>query len=389
MKIGIDCSNVPGNRTGTGEYTLNLVRALSRIDRENSYLLYPFFYHVINPEYKKVRLPTNNNFKVLDCLPATPSYLRRIFHITLKSLFTEEMLGDVDIVHSTTFCAPRFRDRKKRLVVTIYDLTVITHPECHKKLNILHCRKGIKDAIRYADAIIAISEHTKKDLVDIAGAPQDLVTVTPLAADSDLVPVREKNRLETVRKKYKLPGRYILFLGTLEPRKNVATLIRAYAALPAGLKDEVRLVIAGARGWMNTPVHDTLEKLGLMERVTFTGYVDRTDLAALYSMAECFVYPSLYEGFGLPVLEAMACATPVITSKTSSMPEVAGSAARLIDPLDEEDLARALEEILENKELQGRMTAEGLEQAKRFSWERCAKETLDVYKKVYENPRRV
>jgi len=389
MKIGIDCSAVTADRTGVGEYAYHLVRALSKVDHENSYVFYPIFYHLINRRYKDADLPVRDNFKISKHPPAYPILLQRFVRLAGRSLFTEEMLGDVDIVHSTTFCAPRFRDRKKRLVVTIYDLTVITHPECHKKLNIMHCKKGIKDAIRYADAIIAISEHTKKDLVEIAGAPEDLVTVTPLAADPDLGPEREKNTLDIVRKKYKLPGRYILFLGSLEPRKNVTTLIKAYAALPVGLKDEVRLVIAGARGWLNSPVHDTLEKLGLMERVTFTGYVDRNDLSALYSMAECFVYPSLYEGFGLPVLEAMACATPVVTSNTSSMPEVAGTAARLIDPLDEGQLTEALEEILGSSDLRKKMTAHGLEQAKKFSWERCARETLEVYRKVYENPRRV
>jgi glycosyltransferase involved in cell wall biosynthesis len=388
MKIGIDCSAVPGARTGVGEYTYNLVQALSRIDKVNSYVLYPFFYHLINPDYNNADLPATDNFCVDRRPPAFPILLQRFVHLAGRTLFTEEMLGDVDIVHSTTFCAPRFKDGHKRLVVTIYDLTVITHPECHKKLNIRHCKKGIEDAVRYADAIIAISEHTKKDLVNIAGAPEDLVHVTPLAADPGLGPVKERAVLDKVRKKYGLPGRYVLFLGSLEPRKNVATLIRAYAALPAEIKDEVRLVIAGAKGWMNSPVHDTLDKLGLLDRTTFTGYVDRADLSALYSMAECFVYPSLYEGFGLPVLEAMACATPVVTSNTSSMPEVAGSAARLIDPLDHARLAGILEEILKSKDLQKDMIRKGLRQAAMFSWERCAAETLEVYEKVYKNPRR-
>jgi len=389
MKIGIDCSNVPGPRTGVGEYTYQLVCALSRIDQINSYMLYPFFYHLINPGYKDVELPTTGNFRVQDCLPTCPGYLKRIFHLTVKSLFKENMLGPVDIVHSTTFCAPKFKDKNKRLVVTIYDLTVITHPECHQKLNIMHCKKGILDAVKYADAIIAISEHTKKDLISIAGAPEELITVTSLAPDPDLAPVTDKKTCERVRQKYNLPNNYILFLGSLEPRKNVTTLIKAYAKLPEGYKKKNHLVIAGAKGWMSSPVHDTIQKLGLVDKTTFPGYVDRADLSALYSMAECFVYPSLYEGFGLPVLEAMACGAPVITSNTSSMPEVAGSAARLVAPLKEAELTAGLEEILENKSLQEEMRQAGFKQVKKFSWERCAAETIEVYKKVFENPKRV
>jgi len=389
MKIGIDCSNVPGNRAGVGEYTYHLVHALSRIDRVNSYMLYPFFYYVIKPDFKEADLPATANFRVMDCLPACPGYLKRIFHLTVKSLFKESMLGPVDIVHSTTFCAPRFKDAKKRLIVTIYDLTVITHPECHQRLNIMHCKKGIEDAVKYADAIIAISEHTKKDLIDIAGAPEELVTVTPLAANPDLMPVTDKSTLDNLRRKYKLPADYILFLGSLEPRKNVTTLIKAYARLPEGYKKKHHLVIAGAKGWLNSPVHDTIKKLGLLDKTNFPGYVDRSDLSALYSMADCFVYPSLYEGFGLPVLEAMACGTPVITSNTSSMPEVAGEAALLINPLDEGELTAGLEKILGSKPLREEMRRQGFIQGKKFSWERCAAETLKVYKKVYKNPKRV
>jgi len=389
MKIGIDCSNVPGNRTGVGEYTYNLVHALAKVDKVNSYMLYPFFYYVIKPDFKEADLPDKDNFTVRDLLPSYPGLFKRLFRLAGGSLFKEEMLGDVDIVHSTTFCAPRFKDQKKRLIVTIYDLTVITHPECHQRLNIMHCKKGIEDAVKYADAIIAISEHTKKDLINIAGAPEELVTVTPLAPDPDLKPITDKKALNKVRQRYKLPENYILFLGSLEPRKNVATLIKAYAGLPEGLKQKHHLVIAGAKGWLNSPVHDTLKELGLMERTTFTGYVDRCDLSALYSMARCFVYPSLYEGFGLPVLEAMACGTPVITSNTSSMPEVSGTAARLIDPLDAGQLSATLEETLDSKTIREEMRKKGFIQVKKFSWELCAAETLEVYKKVYENPKRV
>jgi len=393
MKIAFDWSFAHGIRAGIGQYSYNLARALAQVDRENEYILY-----VLVTASKRAKLmdgditPPPGRFRVEYRNIPFPFQLFGFMKVPgLGAKFREYFLGnmDVDIVHSTTFCAPRFKDAKKRLVVTIYDLTVITHPECHKKLNIKHCKKGIEDAVKYADAIIAISEHTKKDLVNIAGAPEELVTVTPLAADPDLRPVTDKSTLDKVRRKYKLPADYILFLGSLEPRKNVAALIKAYAGLAEGYKKKYHLVIAGARGWLNSPVHDTIKKFGLLDKTNFPGYVDREDLSALYSMADCFVYPSLYEGFGLPVLEAMACGAPVITSNTSSMPEVAGSAALLINPLDEGELTTALEKILANKPLREEMRKKGFIQEKKFSWERCAAETLEVYKKVYNNHRRV
>jgi len=393
MKIAFDWSLAHGRRAGIGQYSYNLANALGAVDRENEYILY-----VLITASKRVAMEDGSltappgNFHIrYQTIPFPFQLFRYVKAPILGAKFREYMLGpiDADIVHSNTFCVPRFRDKNKRLVVTIYDLTVITHPECHQRFNVKHCKKGIEDAIKYADAIIAISEHTKKDLMDIAGAPEDLITVTPLAPAPDLKPTADKKTLEKVRQKYKLPDKYILFLGSLEPRKNVVTLIKSYARLAEEYKKEARLVIAGAKGWLNSPVHDTLKRLGLMERTAFTGYVDSEDLPALYSMARCFVYPSLYEGFGLPVLEAMACGAPVITSNTSSMPEVAGTAARLVDPLDEGELTEALEEILGSKAIREEMRKKGFLQAKKFSWEQCAEKTLQVYKKVYENPRRV
>lgn len=393
MKIAIDYLAVLGKRTGIGQYTVSLVNALAGLDSKNTYTLYvlvPFYYHLLHPEYKKIDLPAAPNFKPVFKTIPVPFQLFPYFQFPgTPSFFREYMLGglDADVVHSNTFCVPRFRDRKKRLVVTIYDVSVLTHPECHKRTNREFCLRGIKDAVRYADHIIAISEHTKNDLIKYFNAPEELITVTHLAAGPDYHEVKDGRALNAARVKYGLPENYILFVGSLEPRKNVRALLNAYSKLPERLRKDFFLVIAGAKGWLNSDIPGLVKDLGISGGVRFTGYIDNNDIASVYSGAAVFVYPSLYEGFGLPILEAMSCGTPVVTSNTSSMPEVAGDAAELVPPSDTGEIAAALERVLENAGLRMEMREKGLKRASMFSWERCARETLDVYRKVVESGR--
>lgn len=376
MRIGIDCSLVPGEKVGVGQYSYNLIKALSKIDKENKYLLYPTFYYIFHPGYKNCKLIDNGNFKTA---------FKHIPKLALKFLWffsMEFLLGNVDLVHSMTYCAPTFKDKKKRLVVTIYDVSFITNPECHMQANIKHCLQGTKDAIKNADAIIAISNHTKMDLIKYLDAPEDTITVTHLAADEAFSRIEEKNILEKVRKKYSLPYNFVLFVGSLEPRKNVQTLLRAYALTSQMFKNKYKLAIVGGKGWLNDQIKSLVEELKISDNVYFTEYVAQEDLPAIYSMASVFVYPSLYEGFGLPVLEAMACGTPVITSNVSSIPEVAGDAAVLVDPANEEELSLAIKQVLDDEALRKSLSIRGVNRAKTFSWERCARETLEVYRKV-------
>ncbi len=314
--------------------------------------------------------------------------LRDLWFDSMPGAIKEFMLGDVDIVHSTTFCAPNFKNKKKKLIATIYDLTVLTHPECHEEVNIKMCTKGINDTVKFAEEIIAISEHTKRDLIEILKIPEEMITVTPLASDASYMPIIDSEKLERVRKQYKLPKNFILFIGSLEPRKNVKTLIRAFAGLPEKLRKEFCLVIAGAKGWLNSDIPQIVNDLKIKEKVFFTGYIENEDISTVYSLATVFVYPSLYEGFGLPILEAMSCGVPTITSNTSSMPEVASDAALLINPLNVDELIAALEKVLHSENLRNEMRVKGLKRAREFSWEKCARETLAVYNRVNKKPRR-
>jgi glycosyltransferase involved in cell wall biosynthesis len=380
VRIGIDLSLIPGERAGGGQYGYQLAAALARVDRRNRYRLYPVFYYIVHPDYPWADFPTSARMR-LAFRHVPPRLVRWLWRAEGSARIKEWLLGPVDVVHSTTFCVPTLSPRK-RVVTTIYDLSFVVHPEFHLEANIQHCLAGTRAALERADAILAISEYTRRDLVERLGARPERIVVTPLAQDPTYAPVTEVARLAAVRRRYRLPERFVLFLGTMEPRKNLARLVHAYATLPGALRREVSLVIAGGKGWLSDSIRQELAAMGLADRLQFIGYVRDEDMAPLYSLATVFAYPSLYEGFGLPVLEAMACGTPVLTSNVSSLPEVTGGAAVLVEPTDGEAIAHALTNLLEDTELRATLTARGLAWSSRFSWDRCARETLAVYESV-------
>ena len=379
MRIGLDVSLVPGQRVGGGQYAYQLASALARVDQENSYLLYAVFYYIAHPDHRRAALPMAPNVRVaLRGLPpkAVPFLWRTLRSDRLK----EFLLGDADIVHSMTYCAPRLR--RRRLVVTIYDLTFVTHPEYHLPANVEHCLTGTRRAIERADALVTISEASRHDLLEHFKVDDDRIVVTHLAADPAVTRVTDALRREAVRRRYGLPERFVLFLGALEPRKNLVRLLEAFAALAPPVRQEFALVVAGAQGWLNHDVRERIEKLGVQDRVHLVGYVAPQDLAALYSLATVLAYPSLSEGFGLPVLEAMACGTPVLTSNAPALREVAGDAALLVPPSDVDAIASGLTRLLEDAPLRAELQARGARRAPLFSWDRCARETLAVYRRV-------
>jgi glycosyltransferase involved in cell wall biosynthesis len=381
VRVGLDVSLVPGQRVGVGQYAYQLARALGAVDRDTDYRLYPVFYHIVHPQYWHAALPAAPNMRVaFRHLP--PTLVLRLWRRPGAERMKERLLGDVDVVHSTTYCAPRFASRRRRLVVTIYDLTVLTHPEFHLPANVAHCLGGTRRAIERAAALIAISEHTRAELVERLGAPKDLVRVVHCAVDPGLRRVTDPARLAAVRRRYALPEHFALFLGALEPRKNVLRLVEAWAALDPAMRRDVRLVLAGAKGWLNDSIHARVAELGVERSVQVIGYVAEADVAALYSLATVFAYPSLAEGFGLPVVEAMACGTPVLTSDASSLPEVAGDAALCVSPTRVDEIAGGLARLLGDTALRRELARRGLERAARYSWERAARETLAVYRAV-------
>jgi glycosyltransferase involved in cell wall biosynthesis len=241
--------------------------------------------------------------------------------------------------------------------------------------------------VERADLILADSENTKDDLVELLGVPRSKVKVIYPGVDERFRPIKDELALNDVRERYELPSRFILSLGTLEPRKNLVRLIEAFSLLsllsPFPFPfSPLSLVIAGGKGWLYEDIFRKVEELGLGERVVFTGFVSDADLPVIYNLAELFVFPSLYEGFGLPVLEAMACGTPVVTSNSSSLPEVVGEAGLMVDPMDVEGLAEAMWRALSDHPLRERMIRSGMRRARGFTWEKSAEELLSLYKEL-------
>ncbi len=367
MRIGIDGRYIQDHFPGIGRYTYNLVQALAKAAPEDSFVLL-YNPQLVNTRYDLETLQSPN----LEIVPVEVSTLSLAAQYRLPSLVRRLRL---DLFHSPYYIKPCLLPCPS--VVTIYDLIPRLYPQYISPWARGIFEMAIRLAIVTSRLVITVSQSAKEDLVRLLGVPPSKVWVTPLGVDTQFCPANEE-AIFNLRQKYDLPGGYILYLGINKPHKNLVRLVEAFAKVKTGRK----LVLAGKEDPRYREVHKVVKQLSLQDRVVFLGRVPEEDLPALYSAADLFVYPSLYEGFGLPVLEAMACGVPVVCSSTSSLPEIAGQAAVVVDPLDLSQLARALERVLGDSDLRASMRQEGLKQAARFSWERTAKETLAVYRQV-------
>lgn len=286
---------------------------------------------------------------------------------------------DLDIVHDPIGVMPLLMARTAR-VVTVHDAIPYIHPETSTRLDWAIYRLWLPFALPTAAAIITVSEQSREDLLTHLPVDPERVITVPEAADRRFRPVPAAEA-EPILRQYSVERPYILYVGALESRKNLPRLLAAYARLREW-SDKWRLVIVGARKWKSSPIFEAVQTLGLEPHITFTGFVEDEHLPALYAGADLFAFPSLYEGFGLPVLEAMACGTPVVTSNSSSLPEVAGDAAILVDPYDVEQIANAMWMVLSQPELAAALREKGLARAAQFTWERTARETIAVYERV-------
>ena len=282
----------------------------------------------------------------------------------------------LDLLHVPVYVGPPFLSCP--LVVTVHDLSFYLYPDLFRNGQRVYLQHFTRQTVRHAAAIIAVSENTRADVVRILGVAPSQVHVIPNGLDEGMQ-VLPEDQVKVWRHSRGLPDRFILFLGTLEPRKNVPFLLNAYALLSPSAPP---LVIAGGKGWYYDAIYATVERLGLSQRVIFPGFVPQEDLAWWYNAAEIFVYPSLYEGFGWPPLEAMACGTPVIVSRSSSLPEVVGDAGVIVDPGDVQGLSDAINELLAEAEQRRAWRAKGLARAKGYSWWATASQTVMLYHKV-------
>jgi len=369
MRICINASPAVHHVAGLGRYTQELMTALLAIDSENQYVA---FYN--RPSEAKVDPPLDRIPHLTTNLPTKPwRFSALLAHFT--RIPQDRMFPHVDLFHATDHLLPRFSG--VRSVFTLHDLVFRFYHETHKLLNRWFLTLMMPRFLKAADAVLAVSEWTKKDGVELYGLDEDRIRVIYEGVKPRFRPASAES-MSALRQKYGIVEEFILSVGTIEPRKNLTSLLEAYRSLKDG-QPELQLVIVGKKGWLYEGFFRRLRELGLEDEVIFPGFVPDDDLPPLYSAADLFVFPSLYEGFGLPVLEAMACGTPVVTSNASSLPEVVGDAAVLVDPNDVQALIRAMSAVLDNKELHGELRAKGPRQAAKFSWENAARETLAVY----------
>lgn len=365
MLIGIDASRTTADyRTGTENYSLHLIRGLLEIGSDHEFRLY------YNRPPREDAMPGNAERKVIP-FPRLWTHAR---------LSWEMIKQPPDLLFVPSHVLPLAHPT--RCVVTVHDLGFLYHPEAHTLSQNLYLRWSTRFNAQSATRVLADSQATRRDLIRTYNIPAENIVVVYPGRDQALAPVTEPTLLAAMLARYRLPVKYLLYVGTLHPRKNLVRLIRAYGAGVAARHPSLQLVLAGKKGWLSDEIGAEVRKLGLSDRVLLPGYIPDDDLPALMSGALAFVFPSLYEGFGLPVLEAMACGTPVVSSDASSLPEVAGQAALLVDPQDTEALAEALVRIVEDADLRHELATQGLEHVQRFSWQRCAQETLRVLEEV-------
>ena len=372
MRIAIDAHTIGERETGNETYTLNLIRELLSLDEKNEYFLY-----ATDPYELRARLPSEKA-RIVSLWP-TSSLLR----IPLVMPLAARKQG-VSLLH-VNYIAPPYCPCPT--VVTVHDLSFALFPHFFSPRDHLLLSTLVPISVRRAAKVIAVSQRTKEDLLEHYHLPEDKVTVTYEAASEAFRPLEERSVLTQLRERYGLHHPFILTLGNLQPRKNMVRLVKAYDRLrKRGFTHQ--LVIAGQAHWRSSEIYRAVEEHGLEDEVLFTGYVPDTDLPLLYNAADLFILVSLYEGFGLPVLEAMACGTPVVASRTGSLPEVVGEAGLLVDPLDIEGIAEAIVEVLSQPHLASQLRERGLNRAANFSWRRTAEETLRVYEKAVGKPNR-
>ena len=370
MHIAIDAHSVGAQLAGNETYAVNLIEALAEIDQSNRYTLYV-------TRQSAVDRFTNRwpNFQVKRTLPHTP-----LVRIPL-TLSVELRKNRVDVVHVQYTAPPR---TPCALVATIHDLSFEHLPETFKRRSRAQLRLTVRRTAKKAGQILTLSEFSRRDIIETYALDPERVFVTPPAAPSHFVPVTDVTELRRIRMTYGIQRDYILALGSIQPRKNLVRLIKAYESLRGVVSGEQlpQLVLAGRRGWLEAETIRAAELSEARGDILFTGYVPDADLPAVYSGALCFAYPSYFEGFGLPILEAMQCGTPVIAGNRTSLPGVAGDAALLVDPFDQAAIGNGLVRLIKNADYRAELRVKGLDRAAAFSWKNTALLTLQAYERA-------
>jgi len=377
MKIGIDIRTLmDAEYSGVPEYTLNLIKEILRLDSNNEYKL---FYNSFTNLENRIPKFEGSNVKIIKT-----SYPNKIFNYGFQKILDRPKIDefmDVDV-----FFLPHMnfvslsRDVKK--IIAIHDLSFLRYPDFFSwRKNIWHKIVNIKKLLDNFDVVVAVSENTKKDLIELCGVKPEKIKVIYSAIDKDYKKIEDQEKLAKIKSKYNLPEKFILFLATLEPRKNVDGLIQAFDKFQEKHSEfeNYKLIIVGGKGWRGRKIFEAWQKAKNKDKINFLGYIERNDKKYLYNLASLFVYPSFYEGFGFPPLEAIASGAPVISSNSSSLPEILKDNAILINPYDISEISEAIYQMISHDRLRKKISGKALDYARNFSWEKTAREYIDLF----------
>jgi glycosyltransferase involved in cell wall biosynthesis len=374
MRISLDYTAALKQSGGIGRYTRGLITTLATLDRENQYTL------MLTPDAPQAGLQffhNHPNFKHKH-YPLPERWMTIGWHRFYLPVPVEWFTGPVELFHSPNFILPP--TRRAKTLLTVHDLTFIRHPQGAVDKLRRWLEEVVPRSLAQADHVLADSESTGQDLIDIYHLKPEKITVVGAGVEKRFQPIADPTILNQVRHRYRLPDKFILSLGTLEPRKNYTGLIRAYSQSP--VRESHHLIIAGGRGWLYDDIFAEAKASPVSDQIHFIGFVADEDLPALYSLADIFAYPSHYEGFGIPVIEAMACGTPVVCADNSCLPEVAGQAALQINAADIPALAEALHRLATDQILREKAIQQGFRQTQKFNWPDAAKRLLAVYQRL-------
>ncbi len=382
LKIGIDYTAAVHQSAGIGRYTREMVNALAAVSLMDS----TYHYRLFVAEASKIVPPTLPGPNWQWCPTGlSKRWLERLWYRLRLPLWVEGWTGRIALFHAPDFVLPAVMPGT-RTIVTIHDLSFVREPNSTMPGMAAHLNRWVPRSVQQADHVIAVSESTRQDLIALYHTPPEKISVLYHGVTPHFQPTENPTRLHEVRQRYGLGERpFILTVGTIQPRKNYQRLIQAYTIVLQKLfivskNNHLGLVIVGSKGWQYEAIFNEVSRLGLENQVHFLGFVDETDLPTLYSAATLFAYPALYEGFGLPVLEAMACGTPVMASNLSALPEVVGQAGLLVNPRQVEAMAEAMLQLLTNMPLRQQLIQAGFKQAAKFTWPKMAEQLLALYK---------
>lgn len=373
MKILINALLLNDKFSGIGHFTQNLLSTMSKAESGQNKVEV-----LLSKEYSGA-LAESGNFKPQKLHFSTASRLKRIYfeQIELNKYLKQNKF---DLYHTTNCISSYFSVLPT--IITVHDLVALDYPEFCKNSTAAYYRLFLPNSIRKAKKIIAVSNTIKEDIIRKFDIDPEKIEVIHHGVGEEFTKIQSSGQLKQVIEKYQLPHKFLLFVGNLEPRKNLPNLIDALIELKKHNRFEHKLVIAGENGWKNNSIFEKVKQYGIVDDIIFTGYVDQQDLPSLYSLADLFVFPSFYEGFGLPVLEAMACGTPVLGSNRGALPEIIGTHLPSVNPSDVNDIVQKILLFVNDPQLKNTAVNYGKERVKQFTWEKTTQQTLNVYNQL-------